>query len=460
MIMKAQLLPFIFLVILISSVLLGYLFYNAYYGTAYQGNIFEKSVLDALRNELERIKGYSKLSFIYSTHQALREHACLGGLTKATPWICNVPNTVSVEDSKACLEEYTLYYTNTYLENYTILDLPINLAKNNFSSCSYEVDSGGVYSGKYDEGEFWVSINNASMSVFSQYALMKDDMSLNEFITRNRYWYMFRIFTEWAEANVYAPCICSNIGCACSSGSGDQVCTSCASASYQCAQLALKDLQSRFDGTTIRCRVGGTIGVGGSDCCAQGIGPISCVPRNTCIGWSSQVCNADCQHDCVSPPPAGKLCPVKVVSSSSATKTTLYEISSNYNSSVLFDEEGVQTCDRSPITEDLTNELYSVYSENPENFNLLSITRSCFSCSCRYYIEARFASMHTFTCIDSKYYVPSEKGPVPLRFNVAAFASYRAPDLCPVKVRCTGTISEEGTCAECNCPPCPGNVCS
>ncbi|MCK4429063.1 MAG: hypothetical protein KAU95_01710, partial [Candidatus Aenigmarchaeota archaeon] len=177
--MRAQVIPFVFLVLLVGGTILGYIFYNSFYGTSYEGSISERYTIDVLRNELERAKGYLKQSLIYSSHQSLREHACLSGQVGAMEWICNEPNTYSPDDSKGCLEKYTLYYENNYLNNYSILGLPITFTKKNFSSCVYGVDESGVFSGKYDEGDFWVNITGAALAVSGGSAAASEDVNLN-----------------------------------------------------------------------------------------------------------------------------------------------------------------------------------------------------------------------------------------------------------------------------------------
>ena len=415
--MKAQLLPLIFLILLIGGVLLSYFFYNAFYGTKYEESISERYTVDTLRNEIERLKGYSKQANIYSAHQALREHACLGGQIGAQEWICNGPNNFPVEDSVECLEDYTLYYANVYLGNYSVLDTPITLIKKNFSSCEYDVDPEevlnppGVYDPKYyDEGNFWVNITDALVSVSGGNAVVNDDLDIDEFITRNRYWYLFRIFHEWAEDDVYSPCVCANVGCACGASSGVEECTGpCIAASERCAELALKDLQRRFNKTEVEC-----VRTKPYLCCTQGIGP-ACLPPSNCLPWPNP-CSSSCKHECIPPPPTGPICPAPNII-----------LQGYYNKIKKYMEKFDLNLNPLPV----------VMAEPPPD------------CVCDYWYEARFATSHQFVCTDNYFHVPSDKGPVPMIFRVSAIAFWRDQDACKTTNPC---ICPDGatSCSQCH----------
>jgi hypothetical protein len=396
--MKGQLIPFVFMILLVATVMIGYIFYNTYYGTNYQLQIFNTRVIDAVRNLIEGFKDYLKLSLTYSSHQALREHACLGGITgcegqlgRSCPWILNGPNPVEVDQSKACLEAYTKYYLNVYTNLFNS-SLPVMLAKGNSTEIIYGVDSEGVFSGKYDEGNFWVNSSGAKISISGTNINEYENVDMNDFVTKDRYWYMFRIFHDWAEADVYTPCICKALTCACSSSSsGEENCAAnCLSEAEACADTALNDLQGRFNvkDNFVKCERN-------RDCCAQGIGPV-CGDPPGCLGWSSR-CLSQKEHSCVGPPPTEKLCPISQESSSSISESPFSTQSNPYYSKVSFQEE---------------------------------------ECWC--HSEARLAAGYTFKCTDYKYYVPSEKGTVPLIFTADAIASLRDPWRCCTVCICPG----------------------
>jgi hypothetical protein len=389
--MKGQLIPFVFMILLVATVMIGYIFYNTYYGTNYQLQIYHTRVIDAVRNLIEDFKDYLKLSLTYSSHQALREHACSGGLIGAVEWICNQPNPVEVEESKSCLEAYTKYYLSVYTTFYNT-SLPVRVSKVNSTKVVYDVNEEDVFSGKYDEGKFWVNSSGAKISISGPNINEYENVEMNDFITKDRYWYMFRIFSDWANADVYSPCICSKLSCACStSSSGEEVCgTTCDAEAKQCAQTALDNLQGRFD-EDVKCYMR-------KDCCAQGVGP-PCGSPCGCQGWENTICVSPCQHECKQPPQPGDICPVGSIQSVGYSAS---EESNPYLS---------------------------------KNSNKISFQGDI--CTCHY--EARLAARYHYWCIDQKYNVPSDKGPVPLTFKADAIAFWRDPCRC---------------CTICTCPGC------
>ena len=403
LIVKGQLIPVVFVILLVAGTLIGYVFYNIFYGTRYQAQVFQISIIDSIRNLIEDFKNYLKLSITYSSHQSMREHACLGGLVGSAPWICNGPNPVDVGESKDCLEKYTKYYLDIYTDSFDT-SLPVELSKTGFSSCFYDVDESGVFSGKYDEGDFWVNCSGAKIAISGGDISEYEGINTNDFITKDRYWYMFRIFYEWAIDDIYSPCICSIIGCACGSGSGEAACSSCSGAVEDCAERALDDLQNRFDETDeyVKCEMT-------EECCRQGIGP-ACGGPCGCQPWQNN-CMANCRHECTDPSVGANGCPVSEdISGLSAS----YEHSNRFESdfsSISFD----------PLT----------------------------NCVCDYWYEARLSAGYKYKCVDYKYYVPSDKGPVPLTFIVSAFAFWKDPCACWSTNRCT--CPEDATeCAECH----------
>jgi hypothetical protein len=389
--MKGQLIPFVFLVLLVASVMIGYVYYNTFYGSEYQLNILNTRVIDAIRNIIEDFKNYAKLSLTYSSHQALREHACKGGLIGAVPWICNGPNPVEPDQSKQCLEKYTKYYLNVY-SSFFNTSLPAKVSIRNFTDLVYDINAGNIFSGKYDEGNFWVNSSGARITITSTNANEFENISMNDYITKDRYWYLFRNFYDWAMADVYTPCICGKISCSCSSGSGEETCgTQCNADAEDCANQALNNLQGRFD-EYVKCEKT-------QQCCAQGIGP-ACSGACGCQGWSNNICISPCQHECKDP------FPLEICNPGS----------SGYSASQV---------------------AYSGYSNPYSNSHPYKISFSPDDCYCG--IEGRLAAGYRFWCTDIKYYVPSANGPVPLTFSASAIAFLKDPCAC---------------CSTCGCPGC------
>ncbi|MEM5874669.1 MAG: hypothetical protein QW641_01935 [Candidatus Aenigmatarchaeota archaeon] len=282
--MRAQLMPLFFVIFVIFSVIFIYIFFNIFYGTKYETQVFEISIVDRVRNVIENLKNFLHLSLTYSAHKALKEQAEEGGLRPAGSWICNAPSQPSIDEAKQCLEKWTQYYLNVYLNNFTI-SLPLDIIKKNFTSCIYDIDENGILSGVFDEGYFWVNCSysplivkgiNVNISAF-------ENITTNDFITKNRFWYMFRIFYEWANDNVYGRCMCA-------------ACLACGGcdAAQRCAQEAYNDLIRRFD-NDVKCKEPSR------DCCDHESGPVSCEKKSECLTWTDTQCTC-IGHFCTNPP--------------------------------------------------------------------------------------------------------------------------------------------------------------
>jgi hypothetical protein len=410
---KGQIIPFVFLLLLISGVILGYIFYNVFYGTRFQAHVTTINIIDTVRNVIEYFKSYLGLSLTYSSHQSLREHACWGGTIgeEINHWICNTPNPVEVEQSKKCLEKYTKYYLNEYNSLFTT-SLPIEITKYNFTDNVYGVDAAGVFSGKYDEGYFWVNSSGAKVSISGENIKNMEKIDTSDFITKNRYWYLFRKFYEWAQDNVYGKCMCSIIGCSCSSSSGEEACTICSDAVRDCAKRALDDLQRRFD-NNVTCKMK-------QEACMQGRGP-PCLSPSDCLAWASSV-RGLCTHDCIDPSVGARSCPI----TSKPGIMSLTYSSQNYNI-------------KNDNTAYFINDKFSLSSH--------------LNCVSDYWHEGRVAASYSYTCEDQKYYVPSDKGPVPLSFKVIALASWRDQDVCRGTIPCS-CPPDATSCADCTSNGC------
>ena len=94
--MKSQIIPISFLLLSVGLIIIGFIFYNVFYGKKYEQGILEIKILDAARNVIENAKNYLKLSLVYSSLQAMREQAASGGSVGAGPWICNGPTPLPV----------------------------------------------------------------------------------------------------------------------------------------------------------------------------------------------------------------------------------------------------------------------------------------------------------------------------------------------------------------------------
>lgn len=400
--MRGQLIPLAFLTLLIGGVLVGHVFFNLFYGFRYQAQVFGIQLLDTVRNLIEGFKSYLKLSLTYSSHEALREHALLGGSPGAAPWICNGPNPLPVQFSVECLENYTTYYLNEYVNLFNT-SLPLKISKKNFTECIYGIDEGGVFAGKYDEGYFWVNGTGTGLAVSGKNFNMYEEIHANTFITKNRYWYLFRNFYEWATTTPFSEDICSIIGCSCSSASGEEPCSSCSDLVKAYAEDALKKLQEKFD-NNVSCSMKRL-------CCKQGIGE-PCLEPSPCISWGETSCKKGCKHENCTPP-------------SSSASLSLSSTGEEHQQLLMFSQ------DANDETDD----------------------KKCF---CDYWYEGRISTGYVFECVDYKYFVPSSQGPVPLKFDVLAYAFWKKHDACRTINPCS---CHEGfkECSECEglcCEPC------
>jgi len=386
--MKSQLIPSIFIVLLVSSVILGFTLYNIIYGKKYRLQLFEIKTIDVARNLMESFKSFTSLSFVYSIDQALREAGENGGSYGSAPWICNGPNPMPAELSKGCMENYTKHYLNVYFEKFNT-SLPLKIVKiSNFTQVIYQINIPEVYSGKYDEGGFLVNASGASVEIVSENLKMLENFNISQNVTRNRYWYLFRKFTDWANSDPLTSCICSNIGCACSSASERESCSSCSANVLDCGEAALEKLQNEFD-KNVECSY--QLG-----CCEQGYGP-ECLPEDGCLTWITTNCKKSCEHTC----------------------TQLFTSFSSFNSFA---------------SKSLSNPLVL----DPPTTN----------CKAEYWYEARLSVSYIFTCKDKKYYVSSPQGPEPLTFSVTAYVYLRAPKACFSIVSCD-CPKDYKSCDEC-----------
>jgi hypothetical protein len=394
---KGQLIPFVFIILTAFLVTVAFILFNLFYGRKYEEKIFGLRTLDVMRNLIEDLRNYLKLSLTYSSHQALREHAEAGGLRGAGAWICNRPNPPPPDLSKRCLENYTKYYLNIYLEKFnTTLPLKIDLKK--FEFVNYSVDPNEVLQvpSPFDEGNFSVNSSRINVTVFTKDKQIMEYISITEFITKNRFWYMFRVFTEWAKEDPLSNCICGFVGCACSSLSEKESCSpACHKAAEFCANIALESLKKKFD-HYVNC----TTELPKVTCCNQGVGgycqQYECFKCE--LGWDG--CALNCEHKCEEQPSQ----------TSYAQKNKEVDTSIQYSS--------IQS--------------YQLPLPLPDG----SKPPSGLTCKARKWREARLGASFSFSCIDDKYYIPSSAGPQPLKFTVTAFASFIDRDACKSFVDC------------------------
>lgn len=405
--MKSQIIPISFFLLSVSLILIGFIFFNVFYGKKYEEKIVKIRMLDATKNVMENAKNYLKLSLLYSSLQAMRELASSGGSSGSAPWICNGPNPLPFNISKGCLENYTQYYLTIYITKFNTT-LPIKIYLTNFSDVIYQLKEADVIKSLHDEGNFSIDAINAKISISGDEIKVYEEFNASEFITKNRFWYMFRIFTEWANEDPFSSCICAHLDCACSSSSGEEYCSSCLQAAERCAEFSLQLLQKKFDEYVV-CEKANI-------CCMQGVGN-ECLNQTDCISWKNK-CSKSCEHTCVQP-----------------------------RSAKIESREGSIS--------------HSLSSQNKRELTQNSQSDNCkiFNCKTYYWYEARFSAAYSFTCRDYKYFISSPKGPKPLTFSVLAYAYLKDQDRCKTLVKCE--CPESATkCEECKskCTPCFGEI--
>ena len=401
--MKGQLMPLVFFVLVIFGVIVGYVFFNTFYGTKYERELFDVRVLSLIDNVIQAFKGYLSVSLDYSNQQALRESACLGGLISVQPWawICyGKYNPLLPEVSIACQEVFTQYYLNVYANNFSV-QLPLASTINNYTTTNIEVNPSQVYTGTYDEANFWVRSYDSSVTMTGKTEQSQENLSTSDFITRNRFWYMFRIYDDWARENYYGKCLCGA-----TKGCGDCV------DKEKCADEALKRLQQRFD-EFVTCRRDKS-----TSCCIQDEGP-PCGESTSCQVWDA-MCHARCDDPCLEPPLDYSAC-----------------IPSGIVFTAGFGENTPQNSVSKP--------------------GVISFSSHLDGCYSIIWNEWRLAGQDVYTCKDSKYFVPSPKGPIPLEFRGIAHGTWfvEHPN-CERKVRCDcpSDVTDCSQCRRTGCTPC------
>lgn len=366
---KSQSNSIIFLIFLILSLIIFITFFNRYFGFSYQKEILEIKKIDLVNNIIKLFKAFTLLSLEYSSQQTLREGACVGGAITTGSWICNSPTPPDVQKTIECHEEYIKYYLSLYLEKFNI-SIPFDFEISFDGKCKELVEEEKIFSGKYDEGYFFMKCFNISINVFSKNLGGNENFNVSLFLTKNRFWYLFRNFYEWAQENVYGKCVCK-----CTSSCSDCNCVE------KCAELALKNLQERFDKHVI-CEIK-------ERCCYREIGK-KCLPPSNCILWKDP-------PKCKMGMCGGPVCEIL--------------------------KEKKELC-------------------KPEiKYDKLE----CYSVIWR---ENKIASSHTYRCTDTKYFIPSDRGPIPLIFEVNAVANFKDNDACKRLVKCD-CPEDAKKCEEC-----------
>lgn len=253
-----------------------------------------------LSEYLEYFKGYSKNALILSTHSAVRYIASLGGsITESgnpRNWICTNPNAPSVNEVRYYLSESTNRTLNEFVKrmNQTKEMEIVSTYIGRFGCVDYDVSASSVNSGENDEA-FNVGGYGSYLTLRYQDDIINSTNDIYEQILKVRFWYMYRIFKEWADEDTIKIYLCGCLEDVCNSDCDSNPFKSC----YENAlELARQDLQRKFD-EYVTCTVtfpssdsssGSSFGGAAGPCCY--VESEECVDvKRECEGWDAPKCN-------------------------------------------------------------------------------------------------------------------------------------------------------------------------
>jgi len=253
---------------------------------SFRSQIIKGSQISRVSKYMDITKGFTRQSSLLSSHAAAYDIADKGGhsVEGTRTWICNKPWDPSVDEVRFFLGQETLEFLNRYVENYDVKDPIIFL--NNFTCVNCDVSESTVTTGKNDE-KFDIGAFGSDIKV-----ILKEDnvTSKNEFgneISRVRFWFLYRVFRQWAETTTLPQDICSGLGLICGCPAGMNRCSAhCPSFqiySEEQIEKARQYLESLFtDPEYIKCTAI-------LDCCVSAHGA-NTDNINSCISWEDMPC--------------------------------------------------------------------------------------------------------------------------------------------------------------------------
>lgn len=254
--------------------LLSYFFLNVNF-SKFAEKFFEIKKIDIFENIKNIISSYSKLSLYYSATYNLRG--------ESHTWIFNGFNPLEFEFLKSCKENITRDLFNTYLSKFYI-SLPLNININFTQKCQWNLKEEDVFFGKHDEGNFSLNCSEVEIIIFTNDTILLDKIEPENFITNNRYWYLYRKIYEWARENgdEFASCVCSLVSS----------CADCKSIDI-CYQNLFESLKEKFkDDEYVICRKT-------KPCCYRELGE-PCIDLDGCHFWTKNICYLDPNYECPS----------------------------------------------------------------------------------------------------------------------------------------------------------------
>ncbi len=229
-------------------------------------SVLEERKVDIINNVRLAISSYLNLALYYSASQNLR--------SESHAWIHNGFNPLEFNYLKSCKENLTKFYLNVYASKFYI-ELPLNINISKIENCFWDLTEQDVFSGKHDEGYFYVNCSNTTIKIYTNDTMLIDEIQIKEFISNNRYWYLYRKIYEWAQENgdKFAQCVCSKVASC-------QDCTNI----KDCYSGLLDSLKEKFkDDKYVECREQS------EPCCYHEFGE-PCEEGKMCIGWTKKRC--------------------------------------------------------------------------------------------------------------------------------------------------------------------------
>jgi hypothetical protein len=253
---------------------------NIFSSFSFQQRSLTKIQHTKITDYLDVFKGFSKDIALLSSHAAAKEVAGSGGDDgrggEARSWICNDDRKPpTVDEVRYFLGESTKNFLNNYISKLWVEDLP-DIYFSNFTCSNVNVNELEVNSGLNDENYY---VNNfgsfIEINLKNETANSTNDVSIQ--VSQVRFWYLYRIFKQWAETTSYPDDVmnCINEGNVPYGGTGEW-CDSNAPAAFrncveEAANKAAKNLENLFSDPYVKCRyVIGCICIGISpDCNVQ-----------------------------------------------------------------------------------------------------------------------------------------------------------------------------------------------
>ncbi|MBU5688126.1 MAG: hypothetical protein KQA41_01150 [Candidatus Aenigmarchaeota archaeon] len=399
----------IIIVGIISVAVLLWIF-NLYKQTSDTKEFLKNLKISKIQEYLEMFKGYTRNSLILSAHKSTIEISKKGGNPFREPirtWICTDPIYPSVNEIRYFLSESTKNSLNSYLLNANkskqTEDIKILIDP---STCvDYDVSDSSLMKGENDE-KFNVGAYGSHIYINYDFDAVNSTNSVYEEITRDRFWYIYRNFREWASKNTFKKyvCQCMNLICKCDkSGSCSEKCLVFEECINNALNNALNDLQKSFD-EYVEC---GYV----KNCCYQE--KQSCGDVAGCTNWENPPQCNKCNYG-----NPDKLCTANDLTlSSNEKKSYFYE--EYYTPRMALPQEPEDTCADKKVemwntVKASTEAIFSCVDKkyvlsSPEKYITFNVhvqmslqSRQCYSegqCTCKWNCEI---NPSTGKCLDGK----------------------------------------------------------